>query len=76
MEAVIAILILLGVLSASGVLPDRPPPTASQEAQAPELEISGQEVRTSCNQHEPVYRDLTVPYRQRTNSDQDGGPLR
>lgn len=72
MEAIIAILIVLGVLSASGVLPETSPPTANQETQASELEISERAVRPTCNPHELVYRDLTTPYRQRTSSDAVG----
>lgn len=72
MEAIIAILIVLGVLSASGVLPEKSPPTADQETQASALEVSEQVVRPACNQHDPVYRDLTMPYRQRASSDRAG----
>jgi len=67
MEAVIAILVLIGVLSASGLLPEKSPPTAHQDTQTTPLEISEQEVRPACNQRESVYRDLTVPSRQRAS---------
>ena len=74
MEAVIAILVLIGVLSASGLLPERSPPTAHQDTQTTPLEISEQEVRPACNQHESVYLDgppqpagHRVPSRQRTS---------
>lgn len=72
MEAVIAILIVLGVLSASGVLPEKSPQTGNQEAHASTFETSETVVRPACNPHEPVYRDLTVPYRQRARSNAAG----
>jgi len=72
MEALIAILIVLALLSASGVLPEKSPKTASQEAHASALEISDKVIRPACNQHDPVYRDLTVPYVQRASSDEAG----
>lgn len=72
MEAIIAILIVLGVLSASGVLPEKSPKTASQEAHASALETSEKVIRPACNQHEPVYRDLTMPYGRKLRSDAAG----
>jgi len=72
MEAIIAILIVLGVLSASGVLPEKSPKTASQEAHASELQTSEKEIHPACNQHELVYRDLAMPYGQRARSDAAG----
>lgn len=72
MEAIIAILIVLGVLSASGVLPEKSPPTANPESHASALETSDPLARPACNQHDPVYRDLTVPYGQRARSDAAG----
>ena len=48
-------------LSAGGVLPEKSPKTASQEAHASALETSEKEIRPACNQHELVYRDLTMP---------------
>ena len=72
MEAIIAILIVLGVLSASGVLPEQSPKTASQEAHASELQTSEKEIRPACNQHELVYRDLTMPYEQRAGREAAG----
>jgi len=72
MEAIIAILIVLGVLSAGGVLPEKSSKTASQEAHAPVVEPFESVIRPACNQHDPVYRDLTVPYGQRARSDAAG----
>ncbi len=66
MEAVIATLIVLGVLSASGVLPEKSPPPANPESHASALETSDPVTRPACNPHDPVYRDLTVPYGQGT----------
>lgn len=74
MEAIIAILIVLGVLSASGVLPEQSPKSASQEAHASELQTSEKEIRPACNQHEPIYRDLTMPYEQRAGREAAGQP--
>ena len=72
MEAIIAILIVLGILSASGALPEKSPPTADQEANASALETSEKAIRPACNQHDAVYRDLTMPYGQRAGSDAAG----
>jgi hypothetical protein len=72
MEVVITILIVLGVLSASGALPEKSPPTANQEAKASALKTSEPVVRPACDQHGPVYRDLTVPYEERTSNDVAG----
>ena len=72
MEAIIAILIVLGVLSASGVLPEKSLKTASQEAHVSAPETSEKVIRPACNQHVPVYRDLTIPYGQRARSDVAG----
>ena len=72
MEAIIAILIVLGVLSAGGVLPEKSSKTASQEAHASALETSEKVIRPAGNQHDPVYRDLTIPYGQRARSDAAG----
>ncbi|MDZ7751437.1 MAG: hypothetical protein U5S82_07205 [Gammaproteobacteria bacterium] len=72
MEAFIAILIILGILSASGVPPDKSPPPANQQTQPSALEMSEPVVRPACNQHDPAYRDLTVPYQRRTSSDPAG----
>lgn len=73
MEAVIAILVLIGVLSASGVLPEKSPPTANHKTQTAPLDNPRPfEVRPACDQHEPVYRDLTAPSRQRTSRDAGG----
>lgn len=74
MEAVITILIVLGVLSASGVLPEKSPKTASQEARASALQTSEKEIRPACNQHGSVYRDLTMPYGPRAGSEAAGEP--
>ena len=74
MEAIIAILIVLGVLSASGVLPEQSPKTASQEAHASELQTSEKEIHPACNQHELVYRDLTMPYEQCAGREAAGHP--
>ena len=74
MEAVIAILIVLGVLSASGVLPEKSPKTASQEAHASALQTSGKEIRRACSQHGSVYRDLTMRYEQRAGREAAGQP--
>ena len=74
MEAVIAILIVLGVLSASGVLPEKSPKPASQEAHAPVVEPFESVVRPACGHHDPVYRDLTVPYEQRAGREAAGQP--
>ena len=72
MEAIIAILIVLGVLSAGGVLPEKSSKTASQEAHASAFETSEKAIRPACNQDDPVYRDLTIPYGQRARSDVAG----
>lgn len=72
MEAVIAILIVLGVLSASGVLPEKSSKPANQEAKASAVESFAPVVHPACNQHEPVYRDLTVPHGERTSNDGAG----
>jgi hypothetical protein len=72
MEAVIAILIVLGVLSGSGVLPEKSPKPASQEAHAPVVEPFESVVRPARGQHDPVYRDLTVPHGERTTNDVAG----
>lgn len=72
MEAVIAILIVLGVLSTSGGLPEKSPPTANPESHASAPEASDPVTRPACNQHDPVYRDLTVPYGQGASSDAAG----
>ena len=72
MEAIIAILIVLGVLSAGGVLPEKSSKTASQEAHASALETSEKVFRPACNQHVPVYRDLSIPYGQRARNDVAG----
>ncbi|MDZ7753201.1 MAG: hypothetical protein U5S82_16475 [Gammaproteobacteria bacterium] len=69
METLIAILIVLGLLSASGVLPEKSPRPANQQTQPSALEASEPGVRPACNQHDPAYRDLTVPYPRRTSSD-------
>ena len=74
MEAVIAILIVLGALSASGVLPEKSPKTPSQETHASALQTSEKEIRPACNQHEPIYRDLTMPYEQRAGREAAGQP--
>ena len=74
MEAVIVILIVLGVLSASGVLPEKSPKPASQEAHASALQTSEKEIRPACSEHEPVYRDLTMPYEQRAGREAAGQP--
>lgn len=72
MEAVIAILIVLGVLSASGVLPEQSPKTARQEAHASELQTSEKEIRPACNPRDLVYRDLTMPYEQHAGREAAG----
>jgi hypothetical protein len=72
MEAVIAILIVLGVVSASGVLPEKSSKPANQEAKASAVEPFSPVVRPACNQHDPVYRDLTVPPGERTSPDAAG----
>lgn len=69
MEAVIAILVLIGVLSVTGVLPEKSQPSAAEKVQAQPLANSRPEVRPGCDQHEPVYRDLTAPYRHRRSLD-------
>ena len=74
MEAFIAILIVLGVLSASGVLPEKSPKTARQEAHASALQTSEKEIRPACTQHEPVYRDLTMSYQQSAGREAAGQP--
>lgn len=74
MEAFIAILIVLGVLSASGVLPEKSPKTPSQETHASALQTSEKEIRPACSQHGSVYRDLTMPYEQRDGRDAAGQP--
>lgn len=74
MEAIIAILIVLGVLSKGGVLPEKSSKTASQEAHASAFETSEKVIRPACNQHEPVYRDLTMPYEQRAGREAAGQP--
>ena len=69
MGAVIAIVVLVGVLTASGGLPGKFPPTADHKTQTAPLETPRPpEVRPACDQRDPVYRDLTIPYRQRTRS--------
>jgi hypothetical protein len=72
MEAIIAILIVLGVLSAGGVLPEKSSKTVSEEAHASAFETTEKVIRPACNQHDPVYRDLTIPYGQRARSDVAG----
>lgn len=72
MEAVIAILIVLGVLSASGVLLEKSPPTVNREANASAVKTSDPVVRPACDQHDRVYRDLTVSYEERTIDDASG----
>lgn len=72
MEAIIAILIVLGVLSASGVLPEKSLPTANPESHASGLETSDPVACPACNQHDPVYRDLTAPYGQGASGDAAG----
>jgi len=72
MEAIIAILIVLGVLSAGGVLPEESSKTVSQEAHASAFGTSEEVIRPACSQHDPVYRDLTMPYRQKARSDAAG----
>ncbi|MDN5869212.1 MAG: hypothetical protein L0H73_00590 [Nitrococcus sp.] len=62
MEAVIAILVLIGVLSVTGVLPEKSQPSAVEKVQAQPLAISRPKVRLGCGPREPVYRDLTAPY--------------
>ncbi len=74
MEAVIAILIVLGVLSASGVLPEKSPKTPSQETHASALQTSEKEIRPACSQHGSVFRDLTMPYEQRAGRETAGQP--
>jgi len=74
MEAVIAILIVLGVLSASGVLPEKSPKTPSQETHASALQTSEKEIRLACSQHGSVFRDLTMPYEQRAGREAAGQP--
>jgi len=60
MEAVIAILIVLGVLSASGVLPEKSPKTPSQETHASALQTSEKEIRPACSQHGSVHRACSL----------------
>jgi hypothetical protein len=72
MEAIIAILIVLGVLSASGALPEKSSKTANQEANASAVEPVKPVFRPACNKHDPVYRDLTVPHGERTIDDAAG----
>ena len=74
MEAIIAILIVLGVLSACGVLPEKSPKTPSQEAHASALQTSEKEIRPACSQHGSVYRDLTMPYEQRAGREAASQP--
>ena len=74
MEAIIAILIVLGVLSVGGVLPEKSSKTASQEAHASALQTTESEIRPACSEHEPVYRDLTMPYEQRAGREAAGQP--
>ena len=58
--------------SASGVLPEKSSKTANQEANASAVEPFGPVVRPACGQHDPVYRDLTVPHGERTTNDVAG----
>ena len=66
MEAIIAILIVLGVLSASGVLPEKSSKPANQEANVSAVEPFEPVFRPACDKHDSVYRDLTVPHGERT----------
>lgn len=72
MEAVIAILIVLGVLSASGVQTEKSSERASQEPEASALEPIAPVVHPACNQRDPVHRDLTVPHGEPTSTDGAG----
>ena len=63
MEALLAILVLVGVLAASGVLPDKA--TTKAPAKASESEVStltAPQGRPACSEQHPRYRDLTIPY--------------
>ncbi len=67
MEALIAILVLVGMLTVGNVLPGKSAPTAPKEASASAVTADqAPEGRPACDEHGSLYRDLTIPYEQRT----------
>ncbi len=67
MEAVLAIVVLVGVLTASGVLPNDAATKASTAASVSEIStLTAPEGRPACGEREqqPRYRDLTIAYEQ------------
>jgi hypothetical protein len=63
MEAVIAVLILFGVLAAGGVLHEKASTPASEDTGALAIAANdANEVGPLCGNQGPHYRDLTVPY--------------
>jgi hypothetical protein len=65
-DAVTGILVFIGVLTASGAFTSKSPATDKQAAAAHLSGNSAQQDPQPCAHAEPIYRDLSVPYRPAT----------
>lgn len=63
MEAVLAILVLVSLLTASGVLPNKATTKAPTKGSLSEVSIlTAPQRQPVCGETQPQYRDLTIPY--------------